>query len=132
MQKVHYDLPPIEAAIRKMYETADPSVIHDKPAVVAAFRKAAPVEIEMTRFFLNEVMAGTEPDITIEAMVTIFANLIMNRLRAFDCDGMDMEGFAKHFLNDIVGIVLSNIHGDDVHRRDSGGVSVIPVPSGNA
>ena len=54
MEHVHYDFPPIEAGIRKLFATAPPEAIHDDAQVVAAFRTAAPVEIEMTRCYFRQ------------------------------------------------------------------------------
>lgn len=132
MDHVHFDLAHMETAVRRMYETANAEDIHDDADVVAVFRKAASIEIEMSRLFLTAVMDGKRPEVVIEALIAVFGNLILNRLRGFDIEGVTLDQFACDFCDRILNVVFSNVSDDAISRREAGGVTIRPVTSGTA
>lgn len=86
MQHVHYDLDKVEKDIRTLYATAPSDNINDNPAVVDVFRRSVDVEVSFCRFTLGEIMGGTPPDIMLDALVCVFANLIINRMQSYQPD----------------------------------------------
>jgi hypothetical protein len=89
MRHVHYDLDQVEAQLRAMYANAPNDQIHGNPAVASAFRRSIDVEVAFMRWQFSEIMQAVPASVTLDALVVIFANSIVNRLSAYvpDEDG---------------------------------------------
>lgn len=83
MRHVHYDLDQVEAQLRAMYADAPNDQIHGNPAVASAFRRSIDVEVAFMRWQFSEVMQAVPASVTLDALVVIFANSIVNRLATY-------------------------------------------------
>lgn len=130
MKHVHYDLDRIEAGTRRMYAEAAPSDLSDSPAIAAIFKRSVEVEVQMQRFILSEIMAGTAPSDLLQAFELALVNLLLNHAMHFT--PLDGGCVICGILQRVVDGVSSN-HQDGVPTSGSSAfVDVSPVTSGTA
>lgn len=132
MQKVHYDLDLIEAGIRKMYANAPSDAISDNPAAADIFKRSVEIEVQATRFFLGEIMAGTNPPDLLKSFEAVIVNLVMNHTAHFDGPDIDQLAILDVFMPNII----EAIDTASINRQTDGfsahGIAVSPVMAGNA
>ncbi|HKY45620.1 MAG TPA: hypothetical protein VJM50_21200 [Pyrinomonadaceae bacterium] len=131
MKHVHFDLDQIERDVRKMYASTPADFIHPNPAVADLFRKADDVEVAFVRWFFNNQMAGADPLVQLEAIVSIFSTLIMNRVRSIGSDG-GQEPVLDFIMNGIVETVSHAFASERQNGLSDHAIAVSPVISGNA
>lgn len=131
MRHVHYDLDQVEAQLRAMYANAPNDQIHGNPAVASAFRRSIDVEVAFMRWQFSEVMQAAPAETTLDALVVIFANAIVNRLSVYvpQDDGPDtLEQFMPELLQAIAKAWI-------IRQRDGltdAAIEVSPVTCGHA
>lgn len=131
MQHKHFDLEKIERDVRAMYANTPGSWIHPRPEVVEAFRKADDIEVAFVRWFFTNQMAGVDPLVQLEAIVSIFSTLIMNRVRSVSSDS-GPEPVLDFIMNGIVETVSHAFENERINGVSEHAIAVSPVTSGRA
>lgn len=137
MQKLHFDLDQIERHIREMYETADPTLFHPDQATAAMIKRSAGVQVALTQFIVNEIMAGTPSEVTFDALVCIHTTLIVNTVKHFQPNPGDQpmapaEAFADALM-DQLGHGYNRLEQQLSSGEDEAtGIHIHAVMSGNA
>lgn len=131
MDHVHYDLDRVEAGIRHMFATVPADHIAEAPEAVAAFRRAADVEVALTRWYLSEIMYGTSASHTMDALMPLFTNLFLNRISAFSVDPGDPP-LISQALPDLIERITIAYQNKEKNGLSENSFPINPVMSGRA
>jgi len=131
-KNVHYDLEAIEAAIRVQFANAPKEAFADGEDVAEAMRRGVDLEVAFCKWFLSEVMRGTDPNVTSDAMIGIFVSLLMNRGRSMETDDPDAEPFIETLVNGIILGVAYHLDDRGLDGLSQRAIPINPVPSDRA
>ena len=131
-QHVHFDIEPVIDRVRKMYASCPDTSFAADPAISAVVRRSVECEVALTRFTFEEINRGTDIGVLLEALVTIFTNLILNRMGSFNTDDPNVPPVVLYFIEKLIPELLDGWETRNDNGPSGHSVEVRAVDHGTA